>query len=69
MVMVADSAKDLKRFLKYTHFSEFTCSMVIRLALTFTSHRGRMSCSQAGGAIRTEPVHRSQVTRFLARPR
>ncbi len=28
-----------------------------------------MSCSQAGGSIRTDPVHRSQVTRFLARPR
>ena len=28
-----------------------------------------MSCSRAGGAIRAEPVHRGQITRFLARPR
>jgi len=43
--------------------------MVMRLVVTFIMHRGRMSCSRAGGAIRTESVHRSQITRFLARPR
>ena len=69
MIMVTESAKDLKRFLKCAHLSEFARLMVTRLILTFMVHRGRMSCSQAGGAIRTDPVHRSQVTRFLARPR
>src|SRR5210317_889358 len=69
MIMVTDSAKDLKRFLKCAHLSEFVRLMVTRLMLTFMVHRGRMSCSQAGGAIRTDPVHRSQITRFLARPR
>ena len=44
-------------------------SMVMRMMLAFMLHRGRMSCSWAGGAIRSEPVHRGQITRFLARPR
>ena len=69
MIMVSESAQDLKRFLKRTALSDFSRLMVMRLVLTFIGHRGRMSCSQAGGAIRTDPVHRSQVTRFLARSR
>ena len=69
MIMVTDSATQLKRFLKLTPLSDFARLMVMRLVLTFVLHRGRMSCSRAGGAIRTEPIHRSQITRFLARPR
>ena len=69
MMMVTDSAQELKRCLKFTAPGEFARSMVLRLVLTFIMQRGRMSCSRAGGAIRTEPVHRSRITRFLARPR
>lgn len=69
MIMVTDSAKELKGFLKWTRLSEYAQLMVMRLVLAFISRRGRMSCSQAGGAIRTEAVHRSQITRFLTRPR
>jgi len=69
MIMVSESAQDLKRFLRRTALNDFSRLMVMRLVLTFMGHRGRMSCSQAGGAIRTDPVHRSQVTRFLARSR
>jgi hypothetical protein len=43
--------------------------MMMRLILAFIMHRGRMSCSAAAGAIATEPIHRSELTRFLARPR
>ena len=69
MIMVKDSTRDLNRFLKLSSLNEFARGMVMRVVLTFMLHRGRMSCSQAGGAIRTEPVHRSQITRFLARTR
>ena len=34
-----------------------------------TRRRSRVSRTAAAGAIRSEPVHRSQVSRFLARPR
>jgi hypothetical protein len=69
MIMVNDSAKDLNRFLKFCSLSDSTRLMVTRMVLAFILHRGRMSCSQAAGAIRCEAVHRSQVSRFLARPR
>lgn len=69
MIMVKDSTRDLNRFLNKSSLNEFSRGMVMRLMLTFMLHRGRMSCSRAGGAIRTEPVHRSQITRFLARSR
>lgn len=69
MIMVTNSVKELKRFLARTTLGDFACLMVTRMVLAFILHRGRMSCSQAGGAIRTEPVHRCQITRFLARPR
>lgn len=69
MIMVTDSAKELKGFVKWTGLSQYAQSMVMRLVLAFILRRGRMSCSQAGGAIRTAAVHRCQITRFLARPR
>jgi len=69
MIMVTDSARNLKRFLGLTALSEFASNMAMRMMITFMLHRGRMSCSQAAGAIGSEAVHRSQVTRFLARPR
>ena len=49
MIMITDSAKDIKTFLKCTQLSEFVRPMVMRLMLTFTVHRGRMSCSLTGG--------------------
>jgi hypothetical protein len=69
MIMVTDSAKTLKAFLRQAPLSGFAQRMVMRVILAFLVRRGRMSCSQAAGAVATEPVHRSQITRFLARPR
>lgn len=69
MIMVMDSAKNLKSFLSDFSLADFTHKMIVRMLIAFIFHRGRMSCSQASGAIRAEPVHRSQVTRFLNRSR
>lgn len=68
MIMITESVSQLKRFTSNLGLKEFAELMVLRLVLSFVFHRGRMSCSQAGGSIRTEPVHRSQITRFLKRP-
>ena len=68
MVMIDESAGQIKRFISRTRLSDFAQTMIFRMVLTFIFHRGRMSCSQAGGAIATQPVHRSQITRFLQRP-
>lgn len=69
MVMVKDSAKLLKGFVSKNSSSEFFTGMAMRMVLAFICHRGRMSCSAASGVIASEPIHRSQMTRFLARSR
>jgi len=69
MIIVTESAASLKAFIAKTSLSELAQAMVLRIALTFIMHRGRMSCSQAAGCIASETFHRGQITRFLARPR
>lgn len=69
MVIVPESARRLKTLIKKTHLGEFARTMMLRMVITFIMHRGRMSCSAAAGSIATEPIHRGELTRFLARPR
>jgi hypothetical protein len=69
MIIVTDSAASLKAFIAKTSLSELAQAMVLRMALAFIMHRGRMSCLQAAGCVASETFHRGQVTRFLARPR
>ena len=69
MIMVMGSAKGLKGFLSRLPLSEFALAMVSRIVLAFIMRRGRMSCSQAAIAVQSKPLDRSQITRFLARPR
>jgi hypothetical protein len=69
VIMVMDSAAELKRFLSHLPLRSLAMAMALRVTTTFIYHRGRMSCSQAAVAIESEPLCRSQVTRFLARPR
>lgn len=66
MIIVPNSAASLKRFLSNTCLNDFAQKMVMRMVLTFCVHRGRMTCSQAAGSIASEPIHRGQLTRFLA---
>jgi hypothetical protein len=69
MIIVRESAAALKAFIGKSSLNELAQAMVLRMALTFMLHRGRMSCSQAAGIIASESIHRGQLTRFLARPR
>jgi hypothetical protein len=69
MVMVADSIPGLKRWLAPLGLKESVKLLVIRMVVTFILHAGRMSCLRAAGAVRCEPRHRAQISRFLARPR
>lgn len=69
MIIVSDSARVFKRFLRNTPLGETALAMVLRMSLAFMQHQGRMTCSQAAGSIASEPIHRGQLTRFLARPR
>ncbi len=69
MVMVADSIPGLKGWLAPLGLKEGTRLLVIRVVAAFILHAGRMSCLRAAGAVRCEPRHRAQISRFLARPR
>lgn len=69
MIIVAETAESLKRFLSNCGLKELAFKMVMRVVLAFIMHRGRMSCSAASGAIASEPIHRGELTRFMARPR
>lgn len=69
MIIVSNSVAPLKRFLAATGLQELAQAMLLRVVLAFILHRGRMSCSQAAGAVASESIHRGELTRFLARPR
>lgn len=69
MVMISDSAGELKRFLAKSGLNELAQIMLLRMVLAFMMHPGRMSCSAAAGSIASQPIHRGELTRFLARPR
>lgn len=69
MIIVAESAPRLKAFIDQTGLKSLAMKMMMRVVLAFIMHRGRMSCSAAAGMIGSEPVHRGELTRWLARPR
>ncbi|MCA9233450.1 MAG: transposase [Planctomycetales bacterium] len=69
MIIVKESAAALKGFLANLGLKPVPYMMVLRLVLAFIMHRGRMSCSAAAGSVASDPVHRAEVTRFMARPR
>jgi hypothetical protein len=69
MIIVSHSAAALKGFLAHTGLNELASTMLLRMVLSFIMHRGRMSCSAAAGSIASEPIHRGELTRFMARPR
>jgi len=69
MIMVTDSLPGVKRWISRVGFSDTARLLAIRVIVAFVLHAGRMSCLQAAGAVRCEPRHRAQISRFLARPR
>src|SRR5262245_47175828 len=70
MMLLQEAPGEIKRFLKglekLAGFRETTRGYVIRLMVGFLFHCGRMSASQAAGAVPTQARHRAQVARFLA---
>jgi len=67
MVIMQDALPGLKRFLKPAALKHRALAFVIRFVAAFVLHCGRMSACQAAGAVRSEPRHRAQIGRFLAR--
>ena len=69
MVMVADSVPGLKKWISTLGLTDSAQLLVIRMVVSFALHVGRMSCLRAAGVVRSEALHRAQISRFLARPR
>jgi Transposase DDE domain len=69
MIIVAETVASLKGFVVETGLNKLARAMLLRLVVAFIMHRGRMSCSAAAGSIASEPIHRGELTRFMARPR
>jgi hypothetical protein len=67
MVILQDALEGLKGLLRAVELSDRARTAVIRCVAAFVLHAGRMSASQAAGAIRTEQCHRAQIGRFLKR--
>jgi len=69
MIIVTETAAGLKGFIAKTQLGDVARLMLLRMSLAFIARQGRMSCSQAAGSVASEPIHRGELTRFLARPR
>jgi hypothetical protein len=67
--MVADSVPGLKKWISTLGLTDSAQLLVIRMVVSFALHVGRMSCLRAAGVVRSEALHRAQISRFLARPR
>jgi hypothetical protein len=67
MFMMQEALPKLNEFVKHLKLNAVREALAIRMIMAFIVHRGRMSASQAAGAVRTEPRHRAQLTRFLGR--
>src|SRR5262249_29461496 len=69
VMIMQDALPGGKRFLGAAKVSGHVLDFLVRLMTAFISHLGRMSATQAAGAIRTQARHRAAVIRFLARQR
>jgi hypothetical protein len=68
-MIFADALPKIKTFLRPARLAASTCGLLVRFIAASLSHPGRMSCSQAAGAVRSQARHRAQLARFLARDR
>jgi Transposase DDE domain len=62
-----EALPQIKIFLKPVSLGRGAQALLIRCLVAFLMHFGRMSASQAAGAVRTQARHRAQISRFLGR--
>jgi len=67
MVILPDALGELKSWLRPLKLSEPRRTLMIRFVVATVLRCGRMSASQSATAVRSQPCHRAQITRFLAR--
>jgi hypothetical protein len=67
MIIMDDSVPGLKSFLSRLGRNSATRQLMLSWIVAFLMHSGRMGAVRAAGAVRTEPRHRAQLSRFLRR--
>jgi hypothetical protein len=67
VLIMPDALPHIKSFLKPVPLRQHARGLLIRCLVAFLMHLGKMSASQAAGALRTDSRHRAQVSRFLGR--
>jgi hypothetical protein len=67
-MIISNALPGFKRFLCRAALSPIALNMLIRIAAALIHHDGRMSASQAAGAIRSDARHRAAIDRFLPDP-
>lgn len=66
-MIMQDALPGIKRFLRPAGLNTRRYDLVVRCVAAFCLRWGRMSASQASGAVRSGPCHRAQICRFLGR--
>jgi len=66
-MIMQDALPGIKRFLAPLKASTRLTGFLIRMMTAFICHVGRMSASQAAGAVSSQARHRAAVIRFLAK--
>jgi len=64
-MMMQDALPWIKSFCRIAGFNQHSRDFTIRMMIAFMFHSGRMSALQAATAVRADPRHRAQVSRFL----
>jgi hypothetical protein len=67
MLIFADALPGFKTFARFVPLPRRAKELVLCCLIAFVMHLGKMSASQAAGALRTRARHRAQITRFLLR--
>jgi hypothetical protein len=67
MLMMQNALPGSKALARFLPLPKRAKELVLGCLTAFLMHLGKMSASQAAGAIRTQPRHRAQITRLLLR--
>jgi hypothetical protein len=62
-----EALPSIKTFLQPIALGRRAHGLLLRCLVAFLMHLGKMSASQAAGAVRTDARHRAQISRFLGR--
>jgi hypothetical protein len=67
VIILPQALPQLKPFLRPLALKPRFSALLVRCLVAFVMHCGRMAACRAATAVRSQPCHRAQITRFLGR--